>query len=151
MQEGDPYVLAVMHGQESASNAQITTQDEPAIFFFIIFGLAYETLASSLLDSTSAISTRHTTVVAALQALKCLVCSAYSGRAMMDTTASDEFISLCYRLAMTETAAIQVHLIELLTIFAASQRHQHGEPGNARLVTHHLWMQSADILEAACL
>ena len=36
----------------------------------------------------------------------------------MQPTIFDEFISLCYRLAMTETPAVQIQLVEMLAVFA---------------------------------
>jgi hypothetical protein len=42
---------------------------------------------------------------------------------MMEPTMFDEFISLCYRIAMTESASIQIHLVEMLSVLAASQDH----------------------------
>ena len=38
----------------------------------------------------------------------------------MEPAIFKEFISLCYRMAMTEPANIQVHLVEMIAIFAAS-------------------------------
>lgn len=125
MQAGDPHILAAMDGKEvsEADKDLIPTTDrkEPTAFFFIIFGLVYEALVTSSADSSSGTVTRQTAVVSALQALKCLVRPEYSGSAIMDPTIFEEFISLCYRMGMTESAAIQIHLVEMLGIFAASQ------------------------------
>jgi hypothetical protein len=133
MQVGDEHVFTAMHGQESTLDKPVKPE-EPAAFFFVIFGLAYEALASSPLDSNLTLSTRQTTVIAALQALQSIVRPAYSGGVMMDTTISEEFISLCYRMAMTETASIQVHLVELLTVFASNQGWNLGHSRNGRSV-----------------
>ncbi|KAF8904140.1 clathrin-coated vesicle protein [Gymnopilus junonius] len=104
MQAGDPHILAAMDGQEvnEADKNLISTTDrkEPTAFFFIIFGLVYESLVTSSADSSSSTLARQTAVVSALQALKCL---------------------LCYRMGMTESAAIQIHVVEMLGVFAASQ------------------------------
>jgi len=131
MQVADPHVLAVMHGQEPPYIG-LGQQEEPAMFFFVIFGLAYEALASSSLDPSLATSTRKTTLIAALQALKSLMCPEYSGRAFLDMTTCDEFISLCYRMALTEAPGIQVHLVELLSVFAKSQSQRNRESDKAK-------------------
>ena len=65
-------------------------------------------------------SARQTNVISGLQALKCLVRPEYLGKAIMEPAIFKEFISLCYRMAMTEPANIQVHLVEMIAIFAAS-------------------------------
>lgn len=128
MQVGEPSVLAAMDGHEIGTviktNGPSSIRAEPTMFFFIIFGLVYEALVTSSADSTLTTSTRQPAVIAALQALKSLVKPEYSGKALLEPTTFDEFISLCYRMAMTETAAIQVYLIEMLAVFASSQAHR---------------------------
>ncbi|KAF7337120.1 Clathrin-coated vesicle protein [Mycena venus] len=130
MQANDPHVLAAMDGQELGKDAKAPVKEaqreEPSMFFFIVFGLVYEALATASAEASSTTTSRQTTVIAALQTLKCLVRPEYAGRAMMEPAIFDEFISLCYRMAMTETARIQIHLVEVLTIMAATQDHAAG-------------------------
>ena len=122
MESGDPYILAAMDGREFKPESKPPTKrEEPTAFFFVIFGLVYEALATSSADSSSAMSARQSLVVAALQTLKSLVRPEYAGKAIKEATIYDEFISLCYRIAMTESASVQIHLVEMLSIFAASQ------------------------------
>lgn len=123
MQAQDRHILAAMDGNEAGSDDKdpIPSGDrkEPTAFFYVIFGLVYEALATSSADTTSS-SNRQYAVISALQALKCLIRPEYSGNALMEPTIFDEFISLCYRMGMTEAPAIQVHLVEMLAIFAQS-------------------------------
>lgn len=125
MQAGDPHILAAMDGKEVGEDKKnlisTSVRKEPTAFFYIIFGLVYEALATSSADSSSTTTARQSAVVSALQALKSLVRPEYSGSAIMEPTIFDEFISLCYRMGMTESAAIQIHLVEMLSIFAATQ------------------------------
>jgi len=124
MECSDPYIYAAMDGREFHAEAELSDsskREEPTAFFFVIFGLVYEALATSSPESTSATSARQALIVAALQALKSLVRPEYSGKAIRETMIFEEFISLCYRIAMTESAKIQAHLLEMLSIFAASQ------------------------------
>jgi hypothetical protein len=138
MQAGDPAMLAAMDGREPGTNMKTngpaTVPDEPTMFFFIIFGLVFEALATSSAESNLTTSTREPTVIAALQALKCLVRPEYSGKALLEPTTFDEFISLCYRMAMTETAVIQVHLVEMVAALAASQDKRSKTTGNVEYV-----------------
>jgi len=125
MQSNDPHIIAAMDGREAPANGTPpptkSSNQEPAAFFFVLFGLVYEALSTSSSDSYGSTSQRQSIFVAALQALKCLVKPEYAGRAISEPTIFEEFISLAYRIAMTEPAAIQVHLIEMLSTFAASQ------------------------------
>ncbi|KAJ7472591.1 clathrin-coated vesicle protein [Mycena latifolia] len=125
MQANDPHILAAMDGREVGKDAtppaKEARREEPSMFFFIVFGLVYEALATASAESSSSTTSRQSTVIAALQTLKCLVRPEYAGRALMEPAIFDEFISLCYRMAMTETARIQIHLVEVLAVVAATQ------------------------------
>jgi len=121
MQASDPDILAAMDGtevNEQKKNAILTAErKDPTAFFYVLFGLVYEALATSSADATPS-TIRQSAVISAVQALKCLVRPEYSGNAILEPTIFDEFIGLCYRLGMTEAPAVQVHLVEMLAIFA---------------------------------
>jgi HEAT repeat-containing protein 5 len=126
MQAKDTYILAAMDGKEPADGPPVDVsrqpaRDDPVAFFYVVFGLVYETLASSSPESSSNALAREASVIAALQTLKCLVRPEYAGTAILEPTIFDEFISMSYRLAMIEGAAVQIHLVEMLAIFAATQ------------------------------
>ena len=124
MQVGGPHILAAMDGKEVGDEQKgliSLDRKEPTAYFYVIFGLVYEALSTSSADSSSTNLTRQTAVTSSLQALKCLVRPAYSGTAIMEPTIFEEFISLCYRMGLTEAAGIQIHLVEMLSVFAASQ------------------------------
>ncbi|EJD04810.1 clathrin-coated vesicle protein [Fomitiporia mediterranea MF3/22] len=133
MKVGDPYILAAMDGLESTdlnnkdnpptliqSNSS-SSREEPTALFFAIFGLIYEALATSSADATPSPTVRQNAIIA-LEALKSLVKPEYSGKALLESTIFDEFTSLCYRMAMTESAAVQTHLVEAVAVFATSQK-----------------------------
>lgn len=127
MHSGDPYILAAMDGveldvQKAGADAE---KAGPVAYFYVIFGLVCEALGASSTDSASATSARESTMVAALQTLKFLVRPEYSGKAMMESATFEEFSTICYRMAMTESAGIQTHLVEMLMAFATNQ----GRPG----------------------
>ncbi|KAF9444651.1 clathrin-coated vesicle protein [Macrolepiota fuliginosa MF-IS2] len=126
MQAGDRAVLAAMDGQEPTSRVQngqamSKPREDPTAFFYVIFGLVYEALSVSSPDSGSSSLDRQTVVVACLEALKALVRPEYAGKAITEPNIFDEFISLSYRMAMTEPAVVQVHLVEMLGVLAATQ------------------------------
>ncbi|KAG6906802.1 hypothetical protein DXG01_012050 [Tephrocybe rancida] len=127
MNSADPFILAAMDGQELTPPSKPTPtikREEPTAFFYVVFGLVYEALVTSSADSTSSSSVRRSLVKSALQALKSLVRPEYSGNAIKEPTIFDEFVSLCYRIAMTEPAGVQIHLLDMLSSFASSQEHK---------------------------
>jgi len=82
-------MLAAMDGNETPStdNVLSQTRTEPTAFFLFLFGLVYYTICL-----------RHH--------------PEYSGRAIWDIVIFNEFSSLCYNMAMTKPAIVQVHLVE---------------------------------------
>jgi hypothetical protein len=96
--------------------------------FFVIFGLVYEALSASTPHSES--SSDNTSLIA-LRAMKCLVRREYSGRALLEPTIFDELLNLWYRMAMTEPPALQIHLVEVIRVFAIEQ----GQGSNTSVVT----------------
>ncbi|KAG6887575.1 hypothetical protein C0992_011744, partial [Termitomyces sp. T32_za158] len=68
-------------------------REEPTAFFYIIFGLVYEALVTSSVDSTSTSSARQSLILSSLQALRCLVRPEYSGNALKEPTIFDEICS----------------------------------------------------------
>lgn len=132
MKLGDPHILAAMDGLESTEmNKQPSLiqnsapREEPTALFFAIFGLVYEALAASSADATPSPELRQNAIIS-LEALKSLVRPEYSGKALLEPTIFDEFTSLCYRMAMTESASVQTHLVEAVAIFATSQKENMG-------------------------
>lgn len=122
LRTGEAHILAAMDGLEGAKPDQTPTtkRKEPTLFFYVLFGLVYEALATSSADASSASSSRQAEVISSLQALQCLVRPEYSGEAMLEPTIFEEFIALCYRMGMTEAPAVQTHLVDMLATFAAS-------------------------------
>lgn len=121
---GDKAVLAAMDGQvpsvaKSTPESKISTRDEPAAYFFVIFGLVFEALTAS--DSNSSPDTRAS-MTAALETLKYIVRPEYAGSAVLDLITFDEMMSLAYRMVMTETAAVQIQLVSAIASLATSRR-----------------------------
>lgn len=117
----EPTILLALDGGESGSSSQPPTTSEPKALFFVLFGLVYETLVNTSADATSSATSRENAIIA-LQALKSLVQPQYSGRAILEPTTLTEFTSLCYRMAITETANVQLHLVEVIVSFAETQK-----------------------------
>lgn len=122
MQSDDPSILAAMDGQEVPSSqppskTQLDSREEPTVFFFVVFGLVYEALATSTADAGP--DAQRTSIVS-LQALKCLVKRKYCGRVFNDPPLFEELLNLFYRMALTEPSGVQVHLVEAIASLAES-------------------------------
>lgn len=122
MQSDDPSILAAMDGQEVPSSqppskTQLDSREEPTVFFFVVFGLVYEALATSTADAGP--DAQRTSIVS-LQSLKCLVKRKYCGRVFNDPPLFEELLNLFYRMALTEPSGVQVHLVEAIASLAES-------------------------------
>ncbi|KAI0742742.1 clathrin-coated vesicle protein [Daedaleopsis nitida] len=122
MQNEDPSILAAMDGLEAPSlqpptKAQNENREEPTVFFFVVFGLVYEALATSTADAGP--EAQRTSIVS-LQALKCLVQRKYCGGVFNDPPLYEELLNLFYRMALTEPSGVQIHLVETIASLAES-------------------------------
>ncbi|KZW00275.1 clathrin-coated vesicle protein [Exidia glandulosa HHB12029] len=126
MRAQDPTILAAMDGLEAPNTDNLPKTDsrglreDPTAFFFPVFGLVFEALSSQSSEASSSQESTEMTVTA-LEALKSLVRPEYSGSAVLDQAIFDELIGLCYRLALTEPALVQRHLVETISSLAVSQ------------------------------
>jgi hypothetical protein len=124
MQSQDKFILLALDGQDPTSSTTVSPpaspRAEPTAFFHVIFGLVYEALSTASTDSSNS-ATKLNVSIASLQALKFLVRPEYCGKAILQPAIFDEFMALCYRLALTEPAAVQVPLIEALASLASTQ------------------------------
>jgi hypothetical protein len=120
----DPHVLAAMDGHDTTEVKPVTQKnhdrEEPTAMFFALFGLIYEALVTSSADANPSTTIQQNAIIA-LKALKSLVKPEYSGKTLLEPTILDEFTSLCYRMALTESAAVQVYLVETVAAFANCQ------------------------------
>ncbi len=122
MQNDDPSILAAMDGQETPSvhppsKAQTDNREEPTTFFFVVFGLVYEALATSTPDAGP---DEQRTSIVSLQALKYLVRRKYCGSVFNDPPLFEELLNLFYRMALTEPSGVQLHLVEVVASLADS-------------------------------
>ncbi|THH16286.1 hypothetical protein EW146_g4324 [Bondarzewia mesenterica] len=122
MEAHDPYVRAAMDGVENLASVEVSngipeTRKDPTLMFFVLFGLVYEALST---PSESAPSTNNHLSFTALKTMKSLVRQEYSGQALLEPTIFDELLNLWYRMAMTESATVQIHLVETIVVFAKS-------------------------------
>ncbi|OCH91331.1 clathrin-coated vesicle protein [Obba rivulosa] len=119
MVSDDPYILAAIDGQDAppkdTGHQKAADRNEPATFFYVLFGLVFEALVTS--DPNSDGMSKRTSIIS-LQALRCLVQRKYCGNVFNDSAILDELVTLCYRMALTEPSTIQVYLVDAVSALA---------------------------------
>ncbi|WVQ83814.1 hypothetical protein IAT38_005958 [Cryptococcus sp. DSM 104549] len=117
----DPFVLGAMDGQTYTTPAEPSSlpsiRPEPSANFYIVYGLAFESLIKSLGDTAS-----RAMASACLQAMRSLVKPLLSGTTVFEGQFFDELCTVCYRIAMSEPASIRADMLEVVKSFAASRR-----------------------------
>ena len=93
-------------------------KDEPAPFFFPLYGLAFEVLASpgSWDDTMREAQVKRI----ALQGLQSLSHAKYAGGALLDETLFEELSTLCHRMIVVESVPVQIGVMEMLSTLIAS-------------------------------
>jgi hypothetical protein len=124
MEARDPSILGAMDGVDDVkapTSVDRSSRSEPTAMFFVVFSLIYETLSTSTPYSGSPLIPSSATSLIALRAMKSLVRREYSGKALLEPTIFDELLNLWYRMAMTESPALQIQLVEVIRVFAIEQ------------------------------
>ncbi|GAA5869068.1 hypothetical protein JCM16303_000350 [Sporobolomyces ruberrimus] len=118
LKASDPHMLRAMDGNSStgeASKADTASlpsphRSEPALYFWVTFGLAFEALCSSPPAGSTPASTVQSI---ALEAVVGLIRPDIAGTALKDTSLFEEVCNLCYRLAITEGLEIKMRVLEI--------------------------------------
>ncbi|KAL4726537.1 hypothetical protein ACLX1H_007219 [Fusarium chlamydosporum] len=119
IEQDSEFVFDALDGKESdgpatggkGKNSDINYRDEPVAFFFVLFGLAFEALAtrSGQNDSLAA----HDQTLAILQALKKILHPSVSGHAIYRPDVFSETMDLLDRLVLTESLDVQGVIVEI--------------------------------------
>ncbi|PWN53232.1 hypothetical protein IE53DRAFT_199598 [Violaceomyces palustris] len=124
MNANHPAILKAMDGEPTSTDAAPATnsappifRSEPTLFFFVLYGLAFEALAS-MAGKEGALESQIMRI--ALQAMRSLSKAQYAGTALLQDSIFEELCNLAYRLVMTEPPAVQMSVIEMMSGFAAS-------------------------------
>jgi hypothetical protein len=116
----DPNMTKAMDGIEAVNGSNAPSTDrastsEPTLFFFVIFGLAFEALATGQSGTSGKFEV-------ALQAIEGLVTPDIAGSALLQEGIFDELCNLCYRLTITEAPAVQIRVIRIVSRLATGYR-----------------------------
>lgn len=105
------------HSREQGSDlTAITIRPGPLPNFFVVYGLAFETISRSFGNPAA----RHESIAAA-KALQTLVKPIYSGAALFSSSIFDELCTLCYRIAIGEGASLRTEMMQVMSSFASSR------------------------------
>ena len=124
LHDGDERALAAMDGESvpttgATETAAAKTRSEPRLFFFVLYGLAFEALATR--SSNSVESAQEGKVMRiSLRAMTALSKPQVAGSALLQEALFSELCNLWYRLVMTEPPAVQVSVLETIGGMAAS-------------------------------
>ena len=124
MKAREPLAIAAFSGQDTSDpekpHSPAATK-EPALFFYVIFGLAFEVLAdpSSFNTHDEDKSRSAQTASIALEAMEGLLLPASAGPALIRDGLYEELCGLFYRLTITESMAVQARVIQVVSLIAA--------------------------------
>lgn len=116
----DAFVVGAVDGQTFASNAEPPSsapsiRAEPSTNFYILYGLAFESLTRALGSDPAMASV-------ALRAMASLIHPQFSGTSVFQGQFFDELCTICYRIAMSEGAAVKGDMVELMASYATSRK-----------------------------
>lgn len=117
----DPFVVGAIDGQtftssdEPAATSGPSIRAEPSTNFYILYGLAFESLTRALGNDTKMASV-------ALRAMGSLVHPQFSGTTVFQGQFFDELCTICYRIAMSEGAAVKGEMVDLMANYATSRK-----------------------------
>lgn len=115
LKDQEAHIDAAMHGQTSSESSK--DNEEPAAFFFSVFGLAFEVLTTGVNGSGAA---ELSNLLISLQAVECLVNRQYCGKVFSDGRILDELIRAFYRLALTAKEDVLEQLLRAIESLADS-------------------------------
>jgi HEAT repeat-containing protein 5 len=117
LKTNNPHMLRAVDGLDTSpsstdSQSLISTKgrDEPALFFWVLFGLSFEALCGG----------RPSVQAIALDALVGLMRTEVSGSALLEASLFEELCNLCYRLAITEGPEIKQRVMEIVLVLAGN-------------------------------
>lgn len=133
MESGHPAVPHAMDGEthtsEIAHDVKVSSpfRSEPTLMFPVLYGMAIEALAvggEAYAPAAGLQASRpgDNAMISALRAVKFLSLPQYAGSALLQEGHFDELYDICLRVALTENAAVQGAVVDLVATFAAQYR-----------------------------
>ena len=139
IEQDSEFVFDALDGKEvtgpnangSTKGADINYRDEPVAFFFVLFGIAFEALATKS-DQNESLATQEQTLEI-LNALKKILHPHVSGQAIYREAVFSETMDLLDRLVLTEGLDVQTVIVEIARALClahpAARKHGDAETG----------------------
>ncbi|KAH8737675.1 armadillo-type protein [Ilyonectria robusta] len=126
IEQDSEFVFDALDGKESdgpstngkTKGSDINYRDEPVAFFFVLFGLAFEALATRSGQNDSLATNEQT--LAILKALKKILHPSVSGHAIYRPDVFSETMDLLDRLVLTEGLDVQSVIVEIASVLVVS-------------------------------
>ncbi|KAI1429346.1 armadillo-type protein [Xylaria sp. FL1777] len=140
IEQDSEFVFDALDGKETdgpapnghSKGADINYRDEPVAFFFVLFGIAFEALATRP-GQTDSLATQEQTL-SILQALKKILHPSVSGHAIYREAIFSETMDLLDRLVLTEGLDVQGVIVEiaraLCVAHPSARKHGQAEEGD---------------------
>ncbi|RMY17456.1 hypothetical protein D0867_06016 [Hortaea werneckii] len=109
-QEGSEEDQAEGANDLTRKDTEINYREEPVAFFFVLFGLAFESLAVRSNDDESVTRQRNLDI---LQAMKKILRPSVSGNAIYQEVIFSETVDLLSRMVLTESLSVQTVVVEI--------------------------------------
>ena len=98
------------NGEKPSKGQDINYRDEPVAFFFVLFGISFESLSARQNDEPLVVAKRNLDI---LQAMKKIVSPAVAGQAIYQDAIFSETMDILARMALTEGLEIQTVIVEI--------------------------------------
>lgn len=112
---GNGTLLAAMDGRNPKDSSQQPSafRSEPALYFPVLYALAFEAIAVNM-GATQAVQQAREVTRTSLYAISSLGHPQYAGTALLQDAIFSELCNLCRRLIATESAGVQTSVVELV-------------------------------------
>lgn len=121
MDGGDPSIRSAMDDTKPEmvvpDGKKPTLRPMPTANFFVVYGLSFELATQSVGNPAASVSG-----ATALHAIRNIVDPVYCGTQIFDSPLFDELCTMCYRMALSEPAALRKQVILVMGTFATSRR-----------------------------
>lgn len=119
----DEHIYSAMegqgHGQVANGSTSSRPASEPTVFFFALYGLTFEALASS----AGSVRESHISTITLL-ALRFLCTSRYAGSALLQEDLFSDILNLFYRVIMIDSPTVQIKTMEAVAEICISYDRQ---------------------------
>jgi hypothetical protein len=113
LKASDPHMLRAMDGLSPSDSLPSPHRSSPASFFWVVFGLAFESLCTAGPSSSKGSVSTVASQSIALEAVVGLIRPDVAGAVLKEEGVFEEVANLCFRLAITEGPEVKLRVLEI--------------------------------------